>query len=223
MRVDTIFTHGDFRTFDPSRPRATTMAVLAGRIVAMGDDDLADQLSADRTIDLGGRCVVPGFNDAHNHMVFFGMNLADVDCSSPPMRSVADICEAIRRRAAETPAGGWVTGSGYDQNKLAEGRHPHAHELDAVAPNHKVWLKHTSGHMCTVNSEVLDMIRDTPIPPGGEVEVDAEGRRTGLIQEQAQSMVRNLVYPVTVDRIVDAHRRVESRRKTGAVVVTLRD
>ena len=204
MRVDTIFTHGDFRTFDPSRPRATTMAVLAGRIVAMGDDDLADQLSADRTIDLGGRCVVPGFNDAHNHMVFFGMNLADVDCSSPPMRSVADICEAIRRRAAETPAGGWVTGSGYDQNKLAEGRHPHAHELDAVAPNHKVWLKHTSGHMCTVNSEVLDMIRDTPIPPGGEVEVDAEGRRTGLIQEQAQSMVRNLVYPVTVDRIVDA-------------------
>lgn len=180
------------------------MAVLGGRIVAMGEEDLLDQLTADTVVDLGGRRVVPGFNDAHNHMVFYGMSLADVDLSSPPMRSVADICEAIRRRAAETPEGGWVLGAGYDQNKLAEGRHPTAGELDAVAPRHRVWLRHTSGHMCTVNSLVLSEILGMPVPPGGELDYDAEGRPTGLVLEQAQSMVRSLVYPVTVDRMVDA-------------------
>ncbi|NBU95482.1 MAG: amidohydrolase [Actinobacteria bacterium] len=204
MHVDTLFIRGDITTFDPERPSATSLAVLGGRVLAVGDDDLVERFSADRVIDLGGRCVVPGFNDAHNHMVFFGMTLADVDCSSPPMRSVADICDAIRRRAAETPAGGWVTGSGYDQNKLAEGRHPTAAELDAAAPNHRVWLKHTSGHMCTVNTAVLDMIRDTPVPSGGEMGVDADGHWNGLVMEQAQAMVRDLVYPVGVDRIVDA-------------------
>lgn len=180
------------------------MAVLSGRLIAVGDADMAAQFTAGRVVDLGGRTVVPGFNDAHNHMVFFGMNLADVDCSSPPMRSVRDICDALRARAAETPEGGWVTGSGYDQNKLAEGRHPHARELDEAAPNHKVWLKHTSGHMCAVNSAVLDMIRDTPVPSGGELGRDADGSLDGLVMEQAQSMVRDLVYPLTVDRIVDA-------------------
>ncbi|MAN33305.1 MAG: amidohydrolase [Actinomycetota bacterium] len=204
MKVDQLFVNGDIHTFDPGQPRASTVAVIAGRIVAVGDDDLAEQFTADDRIDLGRRSVVPGFNDAHNHMVFFGMSLADVDCSSPPMRSVEDICEAIRQRAAETPAGGWVTGAGYDQNKLAEGRHPHARELDAAAPNHNVWLKHTSGHMCTVNTAVLDMIRETPVPDGGELGRDADGALDGLVMEQAQSMVRDLVYPLTVDRIVDA-------------------
>lgn len=204
MHVDTLYIRGDITTFDPATPRASTLAVMGGRVLAVGDDDLAAQFTADRVVDLGGRCVVPGFNDAHNHMVFFGMTLADVDCSSPPMRSVADICDAIRRRAAETPAGGWVTGSGYDQNKLAEGRHPTAAELDAAAPDHRVWLKHTSGHMCTVNTAVLDMIRDTPVPSGGEMGVGSDGAWNGLVMEQAQSMVRDLVYPVSVDRIVDA-------------------
>src|SRR6056300_80 len=204
MHVDTLFIRGDITTFDPARPSATSMAVLGGRVLAVGDDDLVERFSSDRVIDFGGRCVVPGFNDAHNHMAFFGMTLADVDCSSPPMRSVADICDAIRRRAAETPEGGWVTGSGYDQNKLAEGRHPTAAELDAAAPNHRVWLKHTSGHMCTVNTAVLDMIRDTPVPSGGEMGRDADGALDGLVMEQAQAMVRDLVYPLTVDRIVDA-------------------
>ena len=204
MRVDVLFINGEIHTFDPHVPRASTMAVLGGRLIAVGDADLAAQFEAGRVVDLGGRTVVPGFNDAHNHMVFFGMNLADVDCSSPPMKSVRDICDAIRARAAETPEGGWVTGSGYDQNKLAEGRHPHARELDEAAPNHKVWLKHTSGHMCTVNTAVLDMIRDTPVPSGGELGRDADGALDGLVMEQAQAMVRDLVYPLPVDRIVDA-------------------
>ena len=159
MRVDRIFEGGTLLTMDPARPRATALAVLGGRIVAVGDgDELRRHLDAERVVSLQGRTVVPGFHDAHNHMPSFGMGLADVPLSSPPVESVEDILRAVKARAATQPAGSWVIGSGYDQNKLAERRHPRAAELDAVAPDHLVWLRHNSGHMCVVGGRVLDAI-----------------------------------------------------------------
>ena len=105
MRVDTIFRRGNIHTFDPAHPRASAVAVLAGRIVAVGDDDLVNDLQADRVVDLGGRTVTPGFNDAHNHMLFYGGTLTSMNLASPPMRSVADICAAVRERASQLPEG----------------------------------------------------------------------------------------------------------------------
>jgi len=97
-------------------------------------------------------------------------------------------------------------GSGYDQNKLAERRHPTAAELDAVVPDHLVWLRHNSGHMCVVGGRVLDAIGidRAPVPEGGVVERDAAGRPTGLLLEQAQSLVRALVYPYPEAELVEA-------------------
>ena len=207
MRVDRIFDHGHLLTMDASRPRATALAVLGGRIVAVGDgDELSRHLSADRVVSLQGRTVVPGFHDAHNHMPSFGMGLADVPLSSPPVERVDDILRAIKARAAEQPTGTWVIGSGYDQNKLAERRHPTAAELDAVAPDHLVWLRHNSGHMCVVGGRVLDAIHidGARVPEGGVVERDARGRPTGLLQEQAQALVRALVYPYPHAELVEA-------------------
>lgn len=211
MRFDALYLNGRFHTQDPAQPQATALATLAGRVVALGDDSLAQQISARRVIDLGGRCAVPGFNDAHNHMLFHGINLDAVNLASPPMRTVADICRAIGERAAATPEGEWVVGAGYDQNKLAEGRHPTATELDAVAPRHRVWLKHTSGHMCTVNSLVLADIAATPVPDGGAVVLGEDGRPNGLIQEQAQAMVRNLTFPMSVERMIAAIARANQQ------------
>jgi predicted amidohydrolase YtcJ len=204
VRFDVLYVNGRFHTQDPARPFATTLATLAGRVVATGDDDLAGQVQAARVVDLGGSAVVPGFNDAHNHMLFHGINLDDVDLASPPVRDIADVCRAVAERAATTPEGDWVIGAGYDQNKLAEGRHPTAAELDAVAPRHRVWLKHNSGHMCTVNSLVLADIADRPVPDGGVVVVGDDGRPNGLLLEQAQALVRQLTYPMSVDRMVAA-------------------
>lgn len=124
-RVDTLFRRGRLLTMDPARPRATALAVLGGRIVAVGEDDeLARHLAADRVVDLQERTVVPGFHDAHNHMPGFGLALGHVPLGSPPVARVDDILRAVAARAAEVPAGGWVIGAGYDQNKLAERRHP---------------------------------------------------------------------------------------------------
>ena len=207
MRVDRIFEDGRLLTMDPARPRAGALAVLGGRIVAIGDGaELRRHLQAARVVSLRGRTVVPGFHDAHNHMPSFGLGLADVPLTSPPIESVDDILRAVKARAATLPPGAWVIGAGYDQNKLAERRHPTAAELDAVAPDHLVWLRHNSGHMCVVGGRVLDAIGmdHVPVPEGGVVERDAAGRPTGLFQEQAQALVRALVFPYPQAELVDA-------------------
>ncbi len=82
------------------------------------------------------------------------MSLDELPLGVENVRSVDDIYAAVAARAAELPPDSWIIGSGYDQNKL-DGGHPIAEALDRAAPRHRVWLKHTSGHMCVVNSAVL--------------------------------------------------------------------
>ena len=206
MRVDSIWRGGDVLTLDPARPRASALAVIGDRIVAVGDDADLDGLTADRTVELGGATVVPGFHDAHDHCVFFGMSLAELPLRTPPVQRLQDVYDAVAAAARETPAGGWIVGAGYDQNRLAERRHPTARELDAVAPSHRVWLRHTSGHMAVVSGAVLAEIGidSAVVPAGGQVERDESGRPTGLLLETAQSLVRDLLYPYAQDDIADA-------------------
>ena len=210
MRVDTVYRRADVLTLDPARPRASAIAVLGDRIVAVGDDDDLAGLTPDRTVDLGGATVVPGFHDAHDHCVSFGMSLSELPLGGLP--SLDDVYDAVAAAARDTPVGGWVVGGGYDQNRLAERRHPTAQELDRVAPGHRVWLRHTSGHMAVVNGAVLARIGiDTaPVPPGGQVERDADGRPTGLLLESAQSLVRDLVHPYPLEQIAAAVDRATS-------------
>lgn len=204
MRVDTVYRRAEVLTLDDARPRASALAVLGDRIVAVGDDDDLAGLSPDRTIDLAGASVVPGFHDAHNHCVSFGMSLGELPLGGA--LTLDAMYGAVAAAARLTPAGGWVIGSGYDQNRLGERRHPTAQELDRVAPRHRVWLRHTSGHMAVVNGPVLAEIGidDAPVPPGGQVERDAAGRPTGLLLESALSLVRDLVYPYPLEVIADA-------------------
>jgi predicted amidohydrolase YtcJ len=207
VRVDTVFRHANVITMDETCPRAAAVAVLGSRIVSVGNSRALERdFSAARVIDLGGATLVPGFHDAHNHVAFFGMSLHEVPLGSPPVEAIGDILNAIAARVAMQPPETWVVGSGYDQNKLAERRHPARAELDRAAPDHLVWLRHTSGHMSVVNSRVLEKIgiETARVPDGGVVERDPSGAPTGLLQEQAQSLVRDLVYPYPVDDLVDA-------------------
>lgn len=217
MRVDTVWRGGDVLTLDPDRPRASALAVLGDRLVAVGDDADLEGLTADRTVELGGATVVPGFHDAHQHCVSYGMSLAELPLSTPPVARLADVYDAVAAAARTTPEGGWVVGSGYDQNRLAERRHPTARELDAVAPRHRVWLKHTSGHMAVVNGAVLAEIASAPVPPGGRVDLDADGAPSGLLLETAQALVRGLVYPYAVDDLADAVDRATRHYLTEGV------
>ena len=200
MLVDTVYVGARFLTGRDFTP-ADALAVHHGRIVALGDD--ARELRARRRIDLGGAAVVPGFHDAHNHLAWFGMGLDELQLGVEHVRTVDEVYDAVAARAAELAPGSWVIGNGYDQNKLAGG-HPTAEALDRAAPRHRVWLKHTSGHMCVVNSAVLADLDLDHVPEGGDVVRDAAGKPTGLLREQAQLLLQPLVYPVPVDRVARA-------------------
>jgi predicted amidohydrolase YtcJ len=201
---DLLLVNANVLTMNPARPRASAVAVADGRIVEVADDreDLSDWAGAWDVVDLKGATVVPGFHDAHNHMVGFGLSLTEVDLRTG---SLDELYARVAARATVTPPGEWIAGAGYDQTKT--GGHPHRDALDAVAPGHRVWLKHTSGHMCVVNSLVLrDLGIDAAAPPvdGGRVAADADGRPTGLLEERAQELVGNLALPYPLSTLTDA-------------------
>ena len=201
MKADLLLTNARVRTLEGAGRAevAPAVAIWRDRVVAL------EEVPARRTIDLGGAVVTPGFHDAHNHMAWYGLSLAEVDLRVPTLDA---LYAAVADRAATTPEGAWIVGAGYDENKL--GGHPDRDALDRAAPGRRVWLKHTSGHMCLVNGPLLaDLgLADAPVDvPGGLVVTDRAGRPTGLLQEQAQQLLNRLVLPYPVDALVDAIER----------------
>lgn len=200
--LDLKLVNARIRTVDAGHPHARTLGVLAGRIVGL--DAAVQDLPARTTLDCRGAVVVPGFGDAHNHMAWFGQSLDEIDLG--PARSLNDVHEAVARRAAGLPAGAWVVGSGYDDTVM--GAHPHRDALDRAAGGRPVWLKHRSGHMSAVNSEVLRrcgvLDGHTGQPDGGVVVRDHDGSPTGLLQERAQELVTGLVMPYPVEELARA-------------------
>jgi predicted amidohydrolase YtcJ len=217
--TDLALVNANVLTMNRDRPRATAVAVAHGRITAL--DEIPP--GAARVVDLRGATVLPGFHDAHNHMIGFGMSLGEVDIGSPPVGSLDELYAAIAGRAQTTAPGEWVIGSGYDQNKLG-GHHPDRDALDRAAPGRRVWLRHTSGHMCVVNSLVLaDLGIDEAATeiPGGRVATDSGGRPTGLLEERAQLLVGSLVYPYPLAELTDAiARAAEQYLKEGVTSCT---
>ncbi|MGH1503811.1 MAG: amidohydrolase [Acidimicrobiales bacterium] len=197
MQLDLILENLNGLTMDPSRPRVEAIGILGNRIVAAGAaHELAD-LRATTRLDLGGATVVPGFNDAHNHMSFFGATLNEVDLTPAAVGSVEEVVEAIAAKADRSTPGTWVVGSRYDHNKLAERRHPTRHELDRVSPDNPVLLQHTSGHFSVVNTAAMRLARigEVDIPEGGVIPLGADGTPTGLLEEQAQKLAKDLLHP----------------------------
>ncbi|HEX5502057.1 MAG TPA: amidohydrolase [Thermomicrobiales bacterium] len=210
--AEQVLVNGNVLTMDPARPHAEAVVLADDRIAFVGSTTEARTYAhaGARETDLGGRTLIPGFNEAHNHMLGFGLALAQVDAGYPAIGSIADLRRAVADRAATTPAGRWVRGRGYDDNKLAERRHPTRADLDAAAPDHPTIVTNASGHMSVVNGRALALAgvtRDTADPPGGRVVRDEHGEPTGLLQETAQGLVHAVIPPPTGDELREALRR----------------
>lgn len=204
--------NGTILTMDSTQPEVEAFGVIGDRIVAVGS--LAEVEAAlprgARRLDLAGATCLPGFNEAHNHMINFGLVLAQVNCRYPAVRSIEEIVAAFAERASQTPPGTWVRGRGYDDNVLAEHRHPTRWDLDRASTTHPLVLVHSSGHMLVANTRALELAgitRETPDPPGGHIARDEHGEPTGLLQENAMDLIERVVPPPTVDEMVEALRR----------------
>lgn len=194
-----VITNADVRTMDPYAPRAEAVAVRDGRIAAVGRTTEVTAVAGPdaRTIDAGGRTVVPGFIDPHNHLLSTAESLASVDARYPGVGSGADLVARLAAEAARTPAGQWIRAFGMDDAKYPGGR-PTRTLLDEATTEHPVIVYHVSGHHAVVNSAALSrrgIGADVADPAGGRFVRDEGGRLTGMVLDAAME----LLLPVAVD------------------------
>jgi predicted amidohydrolase YtcJ len=185
VKADYVLQNGNVITLDPKKPRAEAVAIRDGKFLWVGTNDEV-KAAIDRKTqlkDLDGMTVVPGFNDSHHHTIQFGHNLGGLDLRG--VQSVDDMLSLVEQNVKVQAEGTWILGSGYNQNELAERRHPTRWDLDKVAPNHPVAFKHTSGHNLAINSKALDLAgitKETADPENGRIDRDDETQEpTGLL------------------------------------------
>jgi predicted amidohydrolase YtcJ len=196
---ETLYIGARVFTGNAAAPWADFISVQGGRIRAVGSGpgSAGSGRPGVEMIDLGGRLVVPGFVDAHNHYLATAEALTSVDLRYPGVASVEDLADAIAKRAEETPADRWIRGFGMDYAKYP-GPRPTRWDLDRATGDHPVIVYHVSGHYALVNSAALahrGIDENAANPAGGEFVRDGEGRLTGLCLDAAT----NLILPVAVD------------------------
>ncbi len=179
---------------------ADAVAVRGGRIAAVGASEELLEAGAQRRIDLGGRTLLPGLNDAHVHIWKVGhllTSLADLRRAG----SLAEVSTKLRQRAERLPADAWIAGRGVNELRLAESRLPTRHDLDAALPGRPVVLTRTCGHVAIVSTRALELAgigSSTDPPPGGEILREAGGSPSGVLTETAIPLVQSAM-PVPTD------------------------
>lgn len=206
--ADLILCNANVLTLDPKRPRAELVAVKGEKIVWVGTDEGRKELRG-REIDCQGKTMVPGFNDAHCHVLALASTLSSVDCSPASVSSIADIKVQIGKEAQRLPQGTWIRATGYNEFYLAEKRHPNRWDLDQAAPLHPVKLVHRSGHACVLNSLALSLVgisMESPEPPGGIIDRDLEsGEPSGILYEM-NPYIDSLVPPLSEEEFKEGVR-----------------
>ncbi|GHH00681.1 amidohydrolase [Streptomyces lanatus] len=201
MYADLLFTGGPVLT--PEGRTATAVAVTGERITAVGREEVHD-LAGPRTevVDLAGRLLVPGFQDAHVHPVPAGLELSQCDLTGT--KTADETLAVVRAYADAHPEREWITGGGWSMEAF-EGGTPTRELLDAVVPDRPVYLPNRDHHGAWVNSRALALAgitRDTPDPADGRIDRDASGKPSGTLQEGAMQLVGRLTPPATLaDRV----------------------
>jgi predicted amidohydrolase YtcJ len=193
MPADLVFAGGPVLA---AGRRAGFVAVTGGRITAAGADPAPLIGPRTEVVDLRGRLLLPGFQDAHVHAVGGGIELGRCDLTGAA--TVADCLDAVAAYATAHPRLEWLTGSGWSLETFEDGL-PHRRLLDAVVPERPVVLVNRDHHGAWLNSAALTragITASTPDPPDGRIERDAEGA-TGVLQEGAMDLVTSLLPPVT--------------------------
>ena len=195
--ADTIYSGGVILTMDDRQPRAESVAVKDGKIVAVGkkDEVLRTKVDATKLVDLGGKTMLPGFVDAHGHLMGGGLQALSANLLAPPdgeVKNIASLQDVLRdwmaknRQAVEKIK--LVVGFGYDNAQLAELRHPRREELDAISEDIPIVLVHQSGHIISVNSVALEL---------GGISAQSENPQGGVIQRREGGIEPNGVLEET--------------------------
>lgn len=217
----TIVSNATIHTVDKSNPLVEAFAHQSGAIIATGTiESLNTSYPNAQQLDLAGATVVPGFIDAHGHLLGLGQSLMNVDLVGS--ESKHDIVERLEKSAVDLPAGQWLLGRGWDQNDWSVKELPTAADLDAAFPDRPIWLERVDGHANWANSAAM-AIADTDLsgdwqPNGGEIVRDEEGNATGVFIDNAVAVIQDKVPTTSEAELNEALRRAVE--KTASVGLT---
>lgn len=185
MTADLILVNGRFTTLDQTNPNPQAVAIAGGRFLGAGSEQEMRALAGPTTqvIDLGGRRAVPGLIDSHMHIIRGGLNY-NMELRWDGVRSLGQAMEMLKKQVAVTPPPQWVrVVGGFTEHQFAEKRLPTLDEINAIAPDTPVFILHLYDR-ALLNGAALraaGYTKDTPNPPGGEIQRDAAGNPTGLL------------------------------------------
>ncbi len=225
LKAETVIKNANVITIDTRMPRAEAIAISGGKIAGVGSNQDMEGLTGPgtRILDVGGKTVLPGFIDAHTHVMSSGVrHVAQADCAKP---SIAAIQDALREQASKKRPGEWVQGFNFDDTKTSENRFLNRADLDAVSREHPIFVAHRAGLVYYFNSKALEAAgynRDTQPPPGGYLEKDpATGELTGVVYQHAAEWVeRELIpHPTDDDRRNGLKIIMDMYAKAGATTV----
>ncbi len=199
MTADLVLTGGTVLTIDRRTPRAEAVAVAGGRIVFVGTSQGArDWIGpTTRVVELGGRTVLPGFQDAHLHFATSGMT--GLQCDLRTAAGPDGYGDVIRAYAAAHPDAEWIAGDGWSADDFGSSW-PTRQQLDAIVSDRPVYLETRDGHTGWVNTRALELAGITGAtvdPVGGVIERDAAGAPSGALQENARRAVLALLPDAT--------------------------
>ena len=202
QNISLLLYNGKVFSADANKTIYEAVAVDGEKIVAVGtSQNLRGRYKAAKEIDLQGKLVTPGFNDAHIHFVGVGLSLLRVDLNG------SQTLEEARRRIAakvkETPKGEWILGRGWDHT-LWNNRLPTRQDLDDIAPDNPVFLQRVDGHIAWANSaafKLAKVTRDTKNPEGGEIVFDKSGEPAGVMKETAQGLIDKVIPSPSAEQV----------------------
>ena len=217
--ADLIFRNGPIFTANANGDVAEVVVVDDGKIVAVGSTDLLETYAAPTIVDLHGRLLIPGFNDAHTHI--HGNPPGFVAVSGA--RSIAELAELVAGMTEVVEPGEWITGYGWSEDRLSEGRKPTRFDLDAVSPDNPVYLTREGGHSGVANSKALEiagLTAETPQPEGGEIGKNADGQLTGVITERNDLVRRHIPPSDEAEIAADLARNLNKQFALGITSLT---
>jgi predicted amidohydrolase YtcJ len=198
-----VLVHGHVWTENPAQPETEAIAIAGNHILQTGTSAEVLRLAgpSTRVIDLHGRRVVPGFNDAHVHFVTGGLVLANVQLLDAS--SQAEFRDRMGRFARSQPAGAWILSGIWDHERWTPAALPTHQLIDDVTPKNPVFVMRLDGHMALANALAMKLAgvdRNTPDMPGGVIVRDAEGNPTGMFKDAAMTLINRVIPPLTLQQ-----------------------
>ena len=205
--ADLFITNANIHTMDAKRTVASSIAMLNGKIVAIGSDADMKPLTGARTrvINAGGKLIIPGFNDAHVHFMGTGEQLSSVDLRSS--KTPEEFVQRIKAFAAKLPKGRWIQGGRWDHENWTPNNLPTAAMIDAATPDNPVFVSRLDGHMAVANSLAMKLAgvnKETKDLEGGLIVRDAAGNPAGVFKDAAMAIIDRVIPDPSFEENIEA-------------------